>query len=102
MSDERLRADFESYLRGEDPEAVELSMSPILSHWDVRVTREPSGDRCMTLTGSVTGHPNELNGKTITTSALMWLDRKHRWARTRTRVYRLEVHDTTRGGLDEL
>ena len=87
---EKLEADFESYLRGGEPEVVELSMAPILRHWDVCVTREPNGERCMTLTGGVTGHPREVNGKTITTSALVWLDRKHRWARTRSRVYRLE------------
>jgi len=89
MSDERLRADFESYLSGGEPEAVELAMAPILRQWDVCVTRDESG-RCMTLVGVTTGHPAALNGCTITTSPLMWLDRKHRWARTRSRLYRLE------------
>ncbi|HWF86695.1 MAG TPA: DUF6634 family protein [Vicinamibacterales bacterium] len=90
MSDERLRADFESYLSGGEPEAVELSMAPILRQWDVCVTREANGERCMTLVGVATGHPAALNGRTITTSALVWLDRRYRWARTRSRVYRLE------------
>jgi hypothetical protein len=86
---EKLEADFDSYLRGGEPEVVELSMAPILKDWDVCVTRD-ANERCMTLVGVATGHPREVNGKTITTSALIWLDRKHRWARTRSRVYRLE------------
>jgi hypothetical protein len=86
--------DFESYLRGLDPEAAELATAPVLTLWDVCVTREPGGSRCMTLAGIVTGHPTNYDGRNITTSALVWLDRKHRWARTRSRVYRLEGADT--------
>jgi hypothetical protein len=82
--------DFDRYLKGEDPQPIELATAPVLKDWDVCVTRELNGGRCMTLVGGVTGHPREVNGKTITTSALVWLDRKHRWARTRSRVYRLE------------
>jgi hypothetical protein len=44
----------------------------------------------MTLVGVATGHPAALNGCAITTSPIVWLDRRPRWARTRNRVYRLE------------
>jgi hypothetical protein len=82
--------DFECYLRGLDPEAVELATAPTLDIWDVCVTTEDDGERCMTLTGVVMGHPTLGDCERIETSALVWLDRKHRWARVTERVYRLE------------
>jgi len=90
MSEEKLRADFESYLRGGEPDVIEMAMAPVLAGWDVVVTTAPNGDRCMILTGSLTGHPSLPVGKFTRTSSVVWLDRKHRWARTRSRVYRLE------------
>jgi hypothetical protein len=76
-----------AYMRGGQPAQVEMTRAPTLDMWDVCVTREANGERCLTLAGEVRGHPTLPNGKRMETSAVMWLDRKHGWCRTRSRVY---------------
>jgi hypothetical protein len=87
MDAKKLMLDMERYLKGDAPEQIELTRAPTLDMWDVCVTREPNGERCLVIAGEVRGHPTLPNSKRIETSALMWLDRKHGWCRTRSRVY---------------
>ena len=87
MDAKKLMADMARYMKGEGPQQVELTRAPNLDMWEVVVTREPNGERCLVLAGEVRGHPTLPNGKRIETSPVMWLDRKHGWCRTRSRVY---------------
>lgn len=87
MDAKKLMLDMERYLKGAKPEQIELTRAPTLDLWDVCVTREPNGERCLVLSGEVRGHPTLPNGRRIETSAVQWLDRKHHWVRTRNRVY---------------
>jgi hypothetical protein len=87
--EERLRADFDTYLRGKEPAEADLAGAPLLKNWEFCITREPSGERCMTLMADVIGPP-DIQDKRIETSALVWIDRRFRWARSRSRLYRLE------------
>jgi hypothetical protein len=89
-----LMADFNLYMCGHGPSGAELAHAPSLNLWEVCVTRDRDDQRVMTLTGVVRGHPAEADGRTIETPPLVWLDRKHQWARTLNRVYRLEGSDT--------
>jgi hypothetical protein len=88
IDEKHLSADFESYLRGEEPSESMLSNAPRLDQWSVATPSVPAGRR-MTLVGVVVGHPHQPDGRTIETSELVWLDRKERWARTVSRVYAL-------------
>lgn len=89
IDEKKLRNDFESLLRGEDPPPVELATAPRLEDWAPAITRAPDGSRRMTLVGNVSGHPKHPDGKQIETNAVVWIDRKWSWARTVTRVYEL-------------
>lgn len=92
LDEKKLQADFESYLRGEEPPGVELATAPRLDEWEVAITKSPGdGSYRMTLSGVVIGHPTIQNGQRIrSTSPVVWIDRAHRWARTMSRLYRLE------------
>ena len=88
----RQRRAFESYLHGETPSPLELAQAPLLQNWRVlivQVKRDAEPSICSALMGSVTGHPQLGDARTIQTSRLIWLDRDRRWARTWNRVYRL-------------
>jgi hypothetical protein len=87
MDAKKLMADMARYLKGGKPEQIELNRAPTLDMWEVVVTREPNGERCIVLAGEVRGHTTLPDGKRIETSAVQWLDRKHGWCRTRSRVY---------------
>ncbi|MCX7318829.1 MAG: hypothetical protein NT113_04790 [Hyphomicrobiales bacterium] len=76
-------------MRGEEPLKVELATSPRLDLWEP-VVRTRDGVKSLVLKGSVRGHPSYRDDEDICTSAVLWLDRKHRWARTRGRLYVLE------------
>ena len=43
----------------------------------------------MVICGEVHGHPEIADGTSISTPAIMWRDRKDRFVRTATRLYRL-------------
>lgn len=90
----RLKPDFESYLKGEEPTPLELTCAPLLESWRATVVHQFTRERdslplLLVLVGRVSGHPRLTDGSTIHTSQLIWLDRKHKWARTWNRVYRL-------------
>jgi hypothetical protein len=80
---------FRSHLRGEQPQEVELATAPRLDMWEACVGRDGDKGR-LVLRGEVRGHPSLPDGERIGTSAVVWLDRQHRWARTVNRLYVLE------------
>jgi hypothetical protein len=93
----RLRRAFEAYLHGETPSPLELSQAPLLDNWRVVIVQIKDADPLrlhQVLVGSVTGHPQHGDIRTIRTSQLVWLDRNRRWARTWNRVYALGEHVT--------
>jgi hypothetical protein len=83
---------FEAYLDGETPSPLDLARAPLLENWRVAIVQIKDADPLRllpVLVGSVTGHPQHGDTRTIRTSQLIWLDRNRRWARTWNRVYRL-------------
>jgi len=89
----QLRREFESYLKGETPSPLELERAPLLQNWCTAVMHFTHGEdplhMILVLVGSVVGHPQHADNRTIRTSQLIWLDRNREWARTWNRVYRL-------------
>ncbi|MCG2645199.1 MULTISPECIES: hypothetical protein [Bradyrhizobium] len=89
IEEKSLLNDVESYLRGEEPSADVLEKAPHLEEWRPAVERGPGFRYAMTLQGIPFGHPRVPDGKPTTTGAVVWLDRKGRWARTMSRVWTL-------------
>jgi hypothetical protein len=89
----QLRREFESYLKGQEPSLLELEGAPLLENWRTAMMQfKRRGDplrMILVLVGSVAGHPQHADSRTIRTSQLIWLDRNRKWARTWNRVYRL-------------
>lgn len=83
----QLQLDMARYMKGEEPEQIVLTRAPVLDMWEVCVTREPNGERCIVLAGEVRGHATLPDGSRVETSPVQWLDRRHGWVRTRSRVY---------------
>lgn len=84
-----LGRDLDLYMRGGEPQGVELATAPQLDVWDTFVDTVDN-KQCIRLSGRVTGHPTLHDGEQIQTSPVYWFDRKNRWARTRTRLYVLD------------
>lgn len=82
------QAAFAGFMRGEEPQPVEMATAVTIDRWEA-VVRVDSGRRSLILKGDVTNHP-VLGTDRISTSEVVWLDRKLQWARTISRVYRLE------------
>lgn len=55
----------------------------------MKIGRGPGGQFEMTLLGRVTGHRRRPDGSEATTTPVIWLDRKHRWALTLNTLYAL-------------
>lgn len=89
LEEKALQNDMAAYMRGEQPPAEQLTAAPRFSGWVATITRGPSGEYEMTLIGRATGHPYLLDGKDATTSPILWLDRKGRWARSQNRLWKL-------------
>lgn len=70
-----------------DPTPETLAQAPVLRNWLAAI--DFAGVPC--LTGTVTGHPRLKDGKRIFTSVLITLDPDGRWARSRSRWYRLDT-----------
>jgi hypothetical protein len=89
----QLQREFESYLKGERPLPIELENAPLLQNWRAAVMHFTHGAdpvrMILVLVGSVAGHPQHADSRTIRTSPLIWLDRDRKWVRTWNRVYRL-------------
>ena len=85
-----LNESFRAYLRGEMPAGIVLATAPRLSNWKAVVGECPySRVPELRLVGHVTRHPSLEDGP-ITTSALLWIDRHRRLARTMSRLYLLD------------
>lgn len=82
LEEKKLRNDIESYLRGEELQAEELERAARIDDWRPAITRGPDGAYRMTLRGRM----SQDNGST---SEIVWLDRRGRWARTRNRLWKL-------------
>lgn len=78
----------DSYLRGYEPPPVEIATAPRLDRWEA-VVRTIDGKKSLVLKGDVINHP-VLGDDRITTSDIVWIDRKCRWARSKNRVYVLD------------
>jgi hypothetical protein len=82
----RLKLNFESYMKGEEPPPLELACAPLLEGWRAIVVQlKPEHGQlpmALVLRGRVTGHPRHSNARTIHTSQLIWLDRNRKWAHT--------------------
>jgi hypothetical protein len=89
----QLQREFDSYLKGEKPSPLELERAPLLQNWRAAVMHFTQGEdplhMTLVLVGSVVGHPQHADNRTIRTSQLIWLDRNREWARTWNRVYRI-------------
>lgn len=84
---------FASYLKGEAPSPQELACAPLLQDWRAVILAlmrdEGPLHPVLVLVGSVAGHPELGDARSIRTSQLIWLDRNRQWARTWNRIYRL-------------
>lgn len=70
-----------------DPTPEALADAPVLRDWLAAI--DFAGVPC--LAGTVTGHPRLGDGKRIFTSVLIALDPGGKWARSRSRWYRLDT-----------
>jgi hypothetical protein len=99
LEEKLLRNDVESYLRGEEPPADVLAVAPRLEKWAASISRGPQSYE-MTLLGVATGHPYLVDGREATTSPIVWLDRKGRWARSQNRLWKLGEPEGTEIPID--
>lgn len=83
---EERRAILAPILAGTEPTAEQLEGAPELLGWDIGLKPEPH------LVGIGFGHPRLPDARPIYTSGLIYLDPGHRFARTRSRFYRLRKH----------
>ena len=83
-----LARDIESYTCGERPSPLAMMRAPKLEQWYTAVRRRGK-EFVMVICGEVHGHPEIAEGMSISTPAIMWRDRKDRFVRTATRLYRL-------------
>ena len=83
-----LLRDIESYTCGEQPSPIAMLRAPRLEDWEPSVRRRGK-EFILVLSGMVRGHPEHDDGGWVTTSAVAWFDRKMRWVRSHSRLYRL-------------
>lgn len=103
LNEKELRIDIEGYLRGEQPSQDAKTTAARIDDWAPHISRGPHGEYVMTLVGRVSNHPVVSDGKVTETSEICWLDRKRRWARTRSRLWLLgepEGNEITADGLE--
>ncbi|UYO45736.1 hypothetical protein KQX63_06900 [Rhodopseudomonas palustris] len=77
-------AEFDRVMAAGGPDDALLDASPSLDRWEV----EPYAGHTR-LSGVVYDHPYLPDGHLISTSLLIKMDRRNRWARTLSRWYRL-------------
>ncbi|WP_275782633.1 DUF6634 family protein [Pararhizobium gei] len=75
---------------GTPPTEQALDDAPLISKWKVDEVVYVSGERHRHIFGHFKGHPFIKEGTYGRTSPLLQLDRELRWARCRSRIYRLE------------
>jgi hypothetical protein len=84
----KLMQDVEAYTCGEIPSPLDLMRAAKLEHWHT-VIRRRGKEFVMVICGQVHKHPEINDGQAIQSSAVIWLDRKNRFIRTRNRIYAL-------------
>lgn len=82
----RAAADLKRLKAGWLPTPADLASAPLIEGWYHSTVGEH--DEIEVLCGTVIGHPR-LGTQPITTSALVWVDIEHGFARTSGRFYRL-------------
>jgi hypothetical protein len=89
-----LAQDIESYLCGEVPSPLDMERAARIDNWDTFIGRRGrhGEEFSLHLSGVVSKHPTLEDGQSISTSAVMWFDRKARLARTQNRLYALGDH----------
>ncbi len=75
--------------RGVPPTDDQLAAAPLIHSWTVQEVIELHGEGYRRIVGVFEGHPYIGAGCPGHTSPLLQLDRELRWARCRSRVYRL-------------
>lgn len=83
---EDLARDLESYTLGETPSAFEQLRAPTIENWSTAV-RPVGKEFKLVIKGQTKRHPDYTDGEDICTAAVMWFDRKGRFARTAHRLY---------------
>ncbi len=76
--------------RGTPPTLEELADAPLVFNWTLGDAEDPNGHRYRHILGYFDGHPYLSSGTFGHTSPLLQLDPGMRWARCRSRLYRLE------------
>jgi hypothetical protein len=93
---ETLRREIDSYARGNVPSALALLQAPRVDNWVAEVKPRRT-EFVLVITGDVTKHPDNDDGDTIQTSAVLWFDRKRRFVRSLTKIYALGKPGITGG-----
>lgn len=83
-----LLRDIESYSCGEQPSPIAMLRARRLEEWAVEIRRVGKEFK-LVVNGALYGHPDHEDGGRVTTSAVVWFDRKMRWVRTHSVLYRL-------------
>ena len=89
LEEKALQADIEAYLRGEEPAPDAVAKASRIEEWAPVISRGRDSGYVMTLIGKVSDHPAISDGKVTETREILWIDRKNRWARTRSRLWLL-------------
>ncbi|MGF9565104.1 hypothetical protein AAIH70_16445 [Neorhizobium sp. BT27B] len=74
---------------GQVPTETELVDAPLVVNWFIEEVFYTSGERHRHIFGYFEGHPFILDGTMGKTSPLLQLDRGRKWARCRSRIYKL-------------
>lgn len=102
LKEKALQIDIESYLRGEQPLQDAMAKAARIEDWAPVISRGLHGGYVMKLVGRVSNHPTVADGKVTETSEVCWLDRKSRWARTRSRLWLLGKPEGSEPAVDGL
>jgi hypothetical protein len=95
-----LSQDIERYTCGEAPSALDTLGAPAIDRWSTEVRRIGKGFK-LVVKGESLRHPEYEDGSPIATPAVVWMDRKGRFARTALRLYTLGHPAEDVGGDDE-
>ncbi len=94
-----LARDIESYTCGEVPNPLDMQRAASLEHWSTEVRRR-GAEFVLVVKGDVRQHPEVEYGQPISTSAVVWFDRKSRFIRTVNRMYVLGQPAGEKEGID--
>jgi hypothetical protein len=81
--------DVEHYLRGEVPTQAALEWAARIDNWELLVDLDGDKGPAMLISGFAFACSEVQDGEAIETSEIVWLDRKFRFVRTWSTLYRL-------------